>query len=136
MGRVEDVMLQTVKIVGLSAVLSAGLVTASAIPGMPISGAVQGKIYNDRVPPTAAPRFAYSAFTAEPETTGSTRAGPLGGSPDSCAAQAWPHIPQECLAPVAGAPIRKTVRTVTVERREGANTSVLVRVPSPDIAQR
>jgi hypothetical protein len=134
-GRVEDVMLEAIKIAGVSAMLSAGLVTASAIPGMPVTGAVNGKIYTDRVGETTAPRLiAYAVPTAS--ATAGTRGDSLRLAADRCAAQAWPHIPQECLTSAGTAPVRKTVRTITVEQREGAGTSVLVRLPATEVAQR
>ena len=128
-------MLEAVKIAGLSAVLSAGLVTASAIPGMPVAGAVGGKIYTDRVADGAALRLvAYAAPAAA--TTGLGKGDSLRAASDRCAAQAWPHIPQECLTAVGTASTRKTVRTITFEQRDGANTSALVRLPAQEIAQR
>ena len=128
-------MLEAVKVAGLSAVLSAGLVTASAIPGMPVSGPVDAKIYSDRVVDATGPRLiAYAAPSARTAAQG--RGDSLRAAPDRCAAQAWPNIPQECLTAVGTAPARKSVRTITIEQREGANTSVLVRLPAAQVAQR
>ena len=128
-------MLEAVKIAGLSAVLSAGLVTASAIPGMPVAGAVDGKIYTDRVADAPAPRLvAYAVSSAAATVQG--KGDSLHVASDRCAAQAWPHIPQECLTAVGTASARKTVRAITLEQRDGANTSVLVRLPAQEIAQR
>lgn len=128
-------MLEAVKVIGLSAVLSAGLVTASAIPGMPVSGPVNAKIYSDRVADAAGPRLvAYTVASARTTTT-QTRGDSLSVA-DRCADQAWPHIPHECLTAVGTATARKSVRTITIEQREGANTSVLVRLPAPQLAQR
>ena len=128
-------MLEAVKIAGLSAVLSAGLVTASAIPGMPVAGAVDGKIYTDRVADIAAPRLvAYAAPSTA--TTVRAKGDSLRIVSGRCAVQAWPHIPQECLTAVGTVSTRKIVRTVTFEQRDGANTSVLVRLPAQEVAQR
>ena len=128
-------MFEAVKIAGLSAVLSAGLVTASAIPGMPVAGAVDGKVYTDRVADSVAPRLvAYAVPSAAPTARGKGDA--RRAAPDRCAAQAWPHISQECLTPVGTASVRKNVRTVTFEQRDGANTSLLIRLPAQEIAQR
>jgi hypothetical protein len=135
-GRVEDVMLEAVKVVGLSATLSAGLVTASAIPGMPVAGSVASKIYFDRAADTARPRLvAYAAPSARGTATQS-RGDSLRAAPDRCAAQAWPNIPHECLTAIGTAPVRNSVRTITIEQREGASTSVLVRLPAALVAQR
>jgi hypothetical protein len=128
-------MLEAVKIAGLSAVLSAGLVTAAAIPGMPASGAVDGKIYGERVADAAGPRLvAYAAPSARTTTQGRTDS--LRAASDRCAAQAWPYIPHECLTSGATAPARKSVRTITIEQRDGVSTSVLVRLPAQQVAQR
>lgn len=58
------------------------------------------------------------------------------GSEGACASQAWPNIASECLGAPDGTPLRRSVRMITVEGREGANTSILVRLPAADVAQR
>jgi hypothetical protein len=119
----ESVMFGLIKIAGLSAVLSAGLVTAYT--PAPTDA---GKLYNERVPQTledAGPAVHTVAFTlAAAETTGS-----IGEAPQRCAAQAWPNIAPECLSAALGTPARANVRTITIEKREGANVSTLVRLP-------
>jgi hypothetical protein len=128
-------MLEAVKIAGLSAVLSAGLVTASAIPGMPVAGAVDGKIYTDRVADAAAPRLvAYAAPSTA--TSVQSKGDSLRAGGDRCAAQAWPHVPQECLTAVGTVAARKSVRTITFEQRQSDKMSVLVRLPVQEVAQR
>ena len=92
-------MMQWIKIAGLSAVLAGCVVSAFGNTGQ--AAVTQGKVFHERLPTTGA----------------------------GCLSQAWPHIPAECLSPVGEARAPRPVRTITIETREGANTSVLVRVP-------
>jgi hypothetical protein len=133
------------KIVGVSAVLSAGFVTASEMQVQPDQEPVSSKIYTDRLPqgdamPARPWRITYAAAGGQdesrPQTSEGTKGDLLRKAPQgACASQAWPNIASECLES-AGTPVRRGVRMITVEQREGANTSVLVRVPSPEFAQR
>jgi hypothetical protein len=119
----ESVMFGMIKIAGLSAVLSAGLVT-----GFAPEPATGGKLYQDRVAQSfedAAPSVRPVAFRlAAAETTGS-----IGKAAQDCTAQAWPNIAPECLSAASGTPARASVRTITIEKRETPNTSTLVRLP-------
>jgi hypothetical protein len=135
-------MFELMKIVGVSAVLSAGFVTASEIPGQP-DREPSAKIYTDRVPegdavPSRALRITYVAATLEEGAQASSEAkgDMLRNAPQRCASQAWPNIPAECIGAPDGTSPRGNVRMITVEQREGANTSVLVRVPVSEVAQR
>ena len=116
-------MFGLIKIAGLSAVLSAGLVT-----GFAPEPAAGGKPYQDRVVHSfedAAPAVRPVAFTlAAAETTGSIQK-----AAQHCTAQAWPNIAPECLSAASGTPARASVRTITIEKRETPNTSTLVRLP-------
>jgi len=56
-----------------------------------------------------------------------------GGS--SCAEAVWPNIDASCLRTTDGAPARH-VRTITIGYQSGENTTVLVRVPSAEVAKR
>jgi hypothetical protein len=51
-----------------------------------------------------------------------------------CAAAAWPNIPSACLLTADGAPA-PAVRFITIGRQSGA-TTVLMRVPSQEVATR
>jgi hypothetical protein len=134
-------MFELLKIAGVSAVLSAGLVTASEVPPQPAVEAAAGKIYTDRVPEGEPARFSRAAYAAAPENreTQTPRDGkgdPLGKAPQGgCASQAWPHIAPECLAGSESGPARGSIRTITVEQRQGANVSVLVRVPASELVR-
>ena len=116
-------MFGMIKIAGLSAVLSAGLVT-----GFAPEPATGGKLYQDRVAQSfedAAPSVRPVAVRlAAAETTGS-----IGKAAQDCTAQAWPNIVPECLSAASGTPARASVRTITIEKRETPNTSTLVRLP-------
>lgn len=133
-------MLELMKIVGLSAALSAGIVTASDMPPQPAPEAV-GKLYTDRLPeggPSPA-RFSRASVEAErsSEDAGTVREGKgnlLGQASGDCRSQAWPHVAPECLR-AEGGPARGAVRMITVEQRQGPNTSALVRVPVSDMAR-
>jgi hypothetical protein len=138
-------MFELMKIVGLSAVLSAGVVTASEMGGRPDQGAASGKTYQDRIPageptPAQALRITYAAASMD-EGQGSRAFKDGKGdlvrttSQGACASQAWPNIAPECLG-TADRTSPRSVRMITVEQREGANTSVLVRIPAAEIAQR
>jgi hypothetical protein len=138
-------MFELMKIVGMSAVLSAGVVTASEMQTRPDREPASGKIYTDRVPQGDAVsgqklRIAYAAATADVGEGSRTQKEGKGdllrnGPQRHCGSQAWPNIASECLARADGTPTR-SVRMITVEQRSGANTSVLVRVPASEVAQR
>lgn len=137
-------MFAIAKIAGLSAVLSAGIVTAYELPPARQVAPVSGKVYTDRILPADERSLrepkAGGAAAAELPNTGVmvwgkgdrlwTDAG------NDCAAQAWPQITRDCLAPRDGTPVRGAVRTITIESREGANVSVLARVPVAEVARR
>ena len=136
-------MFELMKIVGVSAVLSAGLVTASEMQPPPAAAAPDGKIYLDRLPEEEPSRVrlasaSYASLDREeaPQTARDGKGDALGKAPQAgCASQAWPHIAPECLGGAQGGAVRSGVRMITVEQRQGANTSVLVRVPAFDLAR-
>ena len=139
-------MFECIRIAGLSALLAAGIVAVIEVPQA--RGTVpSGKIFVDRLQPSepgaAARRYAppVGAETADlvdrRGPAGSGRGDRLRNDPiEGCAAQTWPNIDRDCLIPVEGTPIRKAVRTITIETREGSNVSVLARVPVTEIARR
>jgi hypothetical protein len=134
-------MIGTFKVIGLAAALSASVVTAYDLPEAR-DAAAPGKTYYDRVlpsDPVDAPRATTIALVV-PETTGSVKQDGKGGQlravDPSCANQTWPNIARECLVSENGTPIRKPARTITIERRDSANSSTLVRVPAPSVATR
>jgi hypothetical protein len=143
--RASTKMFATFKMIGLASALSAGVVTAYDLPQLRDNAAPAGKTFYDRVLPSeeiqAPVRLAYAASL--PETTGSVKEVRQDGKGDqlksldtTCSSQTWPNISRDCLVAESGATIRKPVRTVTIEKREGANTSVLVRVPATGVASR
>ena len=137
-------MFATFKMIGLASALSAGVVTAYDLPRQ--SPEPVGKTYYDRVLPSdpIEGERAITVAAAMPETTGSvaTETAAAPGKADqlrtdpSCQAQTWPNISRDCLVAENGTPIRKATRTITIEKREGANTSTLVRVPATGVASR
>lgn len=110
-------MLGLIKIAGLSAVLSAGVVTAYEAPVL--AGAGAAKLYTDRIAPepVALVRFA----EVQTASVGSD-------ARPSCQSQTWPYLSAECAGDTGG---RKAVRTITIEKRDALNISTLVRVPVP-----
>lgn len=135
-------MLGMFKIAGLSAVLSAGFVTAYNPSKLPDTAPVSGKIFVDRVPesddrPTTRQTGPAPIMQSAGPAHGAAKGDRLGADVgETCRNHAWPNIARECLVAAEGTPVRNVVRTITVEMREGANTSVLVRVPAGDMAQR
>ena len=139
-------MIATFKMIGLASALSAGVVTAYDLPRQNAEPA--GKTFYDRILPSdeiEAPKTVVALSI--PETTGSVQASAQPGKGDrlgdqlkgqdpACSAQTWPNISRDCLVAEDGTPIRKPVRTITIEKREGANTSILVRVPTTGVASR
>lgn len=53
--------------------------------------------------------------------------------PAGCLGQTWPDISAECLVSADGTPARQ-VRTVTIGYQAGDDTTVLVRMPAPQVA--
>lgn len=137
-------MIELLKIVGVSAVLSAGYVTASEIQARPGSEPASTKIYNDRLPqgepvPGRVLKITYASAgqgNEEASVSKATKGDMLQGSKGTCAYQAWPNIAPECVVAADGTPRRAGVRMITVEQREGLNTSLLVRMPAAELAQR
>ena len=132
-------MFGTFKMITVTAALAAGVVTAYDMPQVRAGGETQTKTYYDRVLPSE-PTPAKHARVADPDQTGSIKSGVkadvLRAADPACATQAWPNISRECLAAENGGQLRKPARTITIEKREGQNTSVLVRVPAAEIATR
>lgn len=115
-------MITLLKLAGVSAVLSAGVVGAlepkqSAVP-------VSGKIYHDRLIAEPAPKAVFADASSAAVVSSASVSGP------DCRAQAWPNIAQSCIA--GGE--RRAVRSITIERRDAPNTSTLVRVPAGSVA--
>jgi hypothetical protein len=54
----------------------------------------------------------------------------------ACNNAAWPYILEDCLDLTGLAGPRAGVRVITVETREGENTSILMRMPQTTVATR
>jgi hypothetical protein len=129
-------MLATFKTIGLVSALTAGVVTAYDLPQARDAAQPAGKTFYDRVLPSEpvdAPRATTVALTI-PEHTGSVKQDGKGdalrGADTGCAAQTWPNISRDCVVSENGAPVRKPIRTITIEKRDSANSSTLVRLPA------
>jgi len=135
-------MVQWIKIAGLSAVLAASAVTAFGDTGR--AATASGKVFHDRLPSSSdIPVLQPDTRSLGAAPVASAR-GMTSGKGDrviaranaDCAAQAWPYVAAQCLTPVGEVRAPRPVRTITVETREGANTSVLVRLPQTTVAAR
>jgi hypothetical protein len=133
-------MFGTFKMITVTAALAAGVVTAYDMPQVRAGGETATKTYYDRVLPSEPTPAKHVRAAVDPDQTGSlksdVKADILRATDPACATQAWPNISRECLVAESGANIRKPARTITIEKREGQNTSVLVRVPAAEIATR
>lgn len=112
-------MITLLKLAGVSALLSAGVVTA--IDPTVIPAPVSTKIFHDRLPsePVSNVVLADASGTVQVAATTTT----------DCKSQAWPYVSGDCVAKSGEAGARKPVRTITIERRDAPNTSTLVRIP-------
>ena len=133
-------MLSTFQLAAVSAVLS-GLVIGiwDADARTPASGSTKTSL--DRVPETAVdsggPGVLIKAKERRPtQSTGRKGDRTASAGASACADAAWPYVPQECLHLTGGDGQRASVRMITVETREGKNTSILRRLPQTTIASR
>ena len=60
--------------------------------------------------------------------------GDLGAKPD-CRGETWPNVSQDCLAMADGSAAPR-VRYITVGKQLGEATTVLMRLPAPEVAAR
>jgi hypothetical protein len=130
-------MLSTLRIAALSAVLS-GLVVGIWDVGAGTPAATSTKTFVDRVPETSIERGAAAVLTAEqhrPVQSVGQKGNRIAPGASTCGDAAWPYIPQECLQLAAGGP-RASARMITVETRQGENTSILMRLPQTTLAAR
>jgi hypothetical protein len=141
-------MLGFVKMSALSAVLSFVLVTAYNHGTSSAAVPPAGKLFQDRIAPdsdavstatigfaglTAATAFQDVSAESKGDRLPSTTAVPAGGD---CARQPWPYVALNCMSRDDGRPKPGRVRVITVETRDGPNTSVLQWSPQTEIARR
>lgn len=124
----------TKTMIALSAVMSAGLVTAYDTADsrqQPTAPAVEiAKRFptaNEMLVPGA------QAILGQAMKTGKGDRIAAAPAADGCTGQQWPYIATECLAS-KGANVREPSRTITIERRIGDNTSELVRISNTKVA--
>ncbi len=79
------------------------------------------------LPQTSVERVGADAVTFPPKGDGRRAS--------DCAGATWPNIDAKCLSTADGSPAPH-VRTITIGYQAGANTTVLLRFPSADVAQR
>ena len=71
----------------------------------------------------------------DPAVAAAAARAPRGDFAPACASAVWPNIEAACLATADGRPASH-VRTITIGYQVGDNTTVLVRIPAAEIAQR
>lgn len=128
-------MIATTKtMIGLAALVAAGLVAADDFAIGRTASAAEISKQGDRHPAMAGTPSARIAMAMQ-VVSFSDDAADLGVKSDrlsatdngaNCSEQTWPRIAPECLLS-ANATARKAVRTITVERQTGADSSILVR---------
>jgi len=131
-------MFTTLKIAGLSALLSAGVVTVYSPASAPTQKAYVERLRDSAQAPAkvAADAVKGDAAKADAAKADLAKTDLAKASSDACSSQTWPYIARDCLVPAAGTPARKVARTVTMERRDVPNTSTLVRVATVSVATR
>jgi hypothetical protein len=125
------------KMSALSAVLSFTLVTAYNQAWSSQPDATGAKLFQDRLAGegTADVRIPTSVAAQLPSVSAGRKGDRL-PSRTGCADQTWPYLSPACLTAESGGAKPRAVRVITVETRQGTNTSVLARVPHADIASR
>jgi hypothetical protein len=126
----------------LSALMSAGLVAALALPSTATENQTPNMQVSQRFPvademfaPVPLTQFAAQKFIEQKQIADGSKGDRLAGS-DACDRAGWPYFAYDCLVSADGVPVRKVSRVITIERRVGDNTSELVRTPVADVAQR
>jgi hypothetical protein len=134
-------MFGLVKMSVLSAVLSLGVVTAFNPPSLWAQAAPAAKPFQGRIAASDAAAPLRSAQEQQPtrdfisqSPVRRAKGDRLKSLPGHCAAQTWPYFSSDCISGADERPSRQ-VRVITIESREGANTSVLTRIPQT-VAQR
>jgi hypothetical protein len=133
-------MLSTFQIAAVSAVLS-GLVVGTWDAAARTPAASTTKTFVDRVPETSIETGAATSLISAEQRRPTQSAGQKGDRSASagaagCDEAAWPYVPQACLHLAGGAEPRTSVRMITVETRQGENTSILMRMPQTTVAAR
>jgi hypothetical protein len=123
--------------------LAAGVLILAAVTSAPFappavaaepvtaSGAATDIIAADRIGRAFA---SLSEAAVDPAIAADARA-PKGDFAPACANAVWPNIEAACLVTADGGPA-PVVRTITIGYQAGENTTVLVRIPAAEIAQR
>jgi hypothetical protein len=128
----------TKSMVGLSALIAAGLVAAVDTIGSRAEDQSAAAQVAQRFP------LASEMFSSVPMTTfaaqklAQVQAAKTDRLPlaESCDGQSWPYFSHECLMSGDGTATPKVNRVITIERRVGDNVSELMRMPVSDLAQR
>ena len=126
----------------LSAMLSAGLVTAVDMvvprteePTANVQVAERFPLTSEMFAPVSIATLAMNQLNAQ-NAQMDRRGDKLPVPAAECELQSWPYIAQNCLISQDGNPVRKVSRVITIERRTGENSSELMRLPVTDMAQR
>jgi len=131
-------MIESRKFVAAAILAGLALILAGLILGPVGSGALaSSRVDSDVAAERIGGAFAtISDRTADPViTAAATRALKGDKAPTDCAAAIWPNIDAACLSTADGRPAPR-VRTITVGFQSDPNTTILLRVPTSEVAQR
>jgi hypothetical protein len=123
-------MLSTIRIIVISAVLSAVFVSTIWTTEPTTFVPASSKPFPERV---TEPVMAQTGQALSEVRSAGQKGHRLEPGSNACRDAAWPYVPDECISK-ATAEAPRIVRTVTLETRPGNNTSVLVRLPQTVVA--
>lgn len=132
-------MLSTLQIAAVSAVLS-GVVVGVWEADARTPALSSTKTFVERVPETSIERGAATSLTSAEQHRPTQSAGAkadriVSAGANVCGEAGWPYVPQECIHLANGVEPRP-IRMITVETRQGENTSILMRIPQTTVAAR
>jgi hypothetical protein len=112
----------------------AGLATAPVATSANAAAGQGGDFVSDRIGGAFASIVEIAPDQALTDAAARVAKGDFLGKP-GCLGAVWPNISPECLTTAEGAPV-EAVRTVTVGYQEGESTTILMRMPAPEVASR
>ena len=122
-------ILAAAALVGFGAML-AGMTAVSDGRARAVATAPAGDVAAERI----AAAFAMAPAGPDAPVVGAVRKGDL-LVPTGCAGQQWPNVPAACLVTTDGSPAH-SVRSITIGTQAGEGTTILMRLPAPQVASR
>src|SRR5262245_14484723 len=109
--------------IALSALVSAGLIAAVDLSGVPapdttaaVQVAARFPVTNEMFTPVPMAQFVAQKFAAQQQLVDGSKGDKLA---EACSQQDWPYLSPQCTVSTEGAPVRKVNRVITIERRTG-----------------